>query len=147
MWDRRHGHVITTCFLAGHPTSSAGKPEHQLQFLRLFAPLALTQGDHWALTAHRTMCALRVGWALAGPWFDGRHGLRTAVWVESAKRRNVAIFFSARRRPGTTAPNVYNPRKSPNSLVSQRDRVWSLTGAIKIFHWKHEPRNIFPQVS
>ena len=77
MWDHRHGHVFTTCFVAGHPTSGAqpspaGKPEHQLQFLRLFAPFrtALTQGDHWPLGPHNAPhCArfarwLGHGWAL-----------------------------------------------------------------------------------
>ena len=58
----------------------AGKPENQLPFLRSFAPsrTALTQGDHWALTTHRTVGALRAGWALL---WRAPHGPRTEVWI------------------------------------------------------------------
>ena len=104
MWDRRHGHVFTTCFLLGHPTSSAqpppaGKPEHQLPFLRLFTPsqTALTQWDHWALTTHRTV---RIARWLALVWRTPR----TADCSLSLERKlsHVAIvFFRTRRRPGT----------------------------------------------
>ena len=65
------------------PAPASSQQGNQSTHFRSFAcsPLPetplLKKTIHWALTTHRTVCALR------GPWFDGRHGLRTEVHRES----------------------------------------------------------------
>jgi hypothetical protein len=59
---------------------------------------------------------------------------------------------SRNQKPSTragfyTAPFLYNPQKVQILLIKLRATVRLLTDAIKIFHWKREPKNIFPQVS
>ena len=131
MWDRRHGHVFTTCFLAGHPTSSAqpppaGKPE--LTNFSSFACSPLPEPPLLKETmgpSQRTaQCALC---ALAGPCWLGL-GLMGATdcGLKSESRAQTGQMwpcFPFRRPPPPCDPYRHalarQPHRKARPFVSQ----------------------------